>query len=86
MELISGASVSDLELKRVSDALEALRKDNHAPREMTVAVTLHVHNEFPKLVYKGKEERSVSSQEEADQAAADGFGPYDHEAYTAEAK
>jgi ribosome-associated translation inhibitor RaiA len=79
-------NLSDTEKQRIADALEALTKDPHAPRELTVTVTLHVHNEFPKTLYKGKQTRVVADPEAEQQAAADGFGPYDHEAYTATEK
>lgn len=72
------------EEKKISDALEALSKDPHAPREISVKLTLHIHNEFPKIVYRGKESRSVANEAELEAAAKDGYGPYDHEAFTAQ--
>ena len=52
MKLPEGARV-DLahgEEQRIADAIEQLRKDPHAPRTISVTVTLHLHNEYPKHV------------------------------------
>jgi hypothetical protein len=87
--LPEGVDISLAEQKRIEDGLKALAKDPHAPRQLSIEVTLHVHNEFPKLLYKGEgkklETRSVANESEEDAAAAEGFGPYDHEAATTEA-
>lgn len=74
---IKGASVSPLEEKKVKEALAALAKDPHAPRELTVRVTLNVHNEYPKHVTVGLDENKkpivevVNSEEEEKAALAD---------------
>jgi repressor of nif and glnA expression len=52
--LPAGANISLIDQKRISDALEALEKDVHAPRSITVEVGLHVHHEYPKHVTIGK--------------------------------
>jgi|HubBroStandDraft_5_1064220.scaffolds.fasta_scaffold27464_3 hypothetical protein len=81
--LPEGVSVSAEELAKIDAGLEALKKDAHAPREAQITITLHVHNEYPKTLYKGKETKSVKNETEETEAAKDGFGPYDHEAFTA---
>ncbi len=83
IKICEGAVISAEEVKKVQQAMLELAKDNHAPREITLKATLHVHHEFPKTLYKGKETRAVANSEEQAMAAAAGFGPYDHEAYTA---
>jgi hypothetical protein len=52
--LPAGANISLLDQKRISDALEALEKDVHAPRSLSIEVGLHVHHEYPKHVTIGK--------------------------------
>ena len=83
LTLPEGASVSLEEQKKVSDALAALEKDPHAPREVTLRVTLHIHNEYPRIVYRGKETRSVQDEAALAKALDEGFSDYDHEAFTA---
>jgi hypothetical protein len=51
-----GASISAAEVERVEKALALLEKDNHAPREIALTATLHVHKEYPKHVTVGKDE------------------------------
>jgi hypothetical protein len=53
--IAEGATISALEVKRVEEALAELAKDNHAPREITLTATLHVHHEYPKHVTVGKD-------------------------------
>ena len=55
MSLPAGASFAYGELKRIEEALEALAKDIHAPRSLSVGVNLHVHHEFPKHVKVGED-------------------------------
>lgn len=81
--ICEGATISAVEVARVEKAMAELAKDHHAPREMTLNVTLHVHHEFPKTLYKGKETLSVAGAEEEAMAEKDGFGHYDNEAFTA---
>lgn len=50
MSLPAGATFFPGEQKRIAEAIEALAKDHHAPREITVRLTLHVHHEYPKHV------------------------------------
>jgi hypothetical protein len=59
---IEGASISLGEEKRIKDAIDVLAKDPHAPREISVKLTLHVYNEYPKhvLVGKDKDDRPVT--------------------------
>ena len=80
MKAIPGASISLDEQKRITDALAELEKDPHAPREISVKLTLHVHNEYPKHVYKttGKvtELLVVNNEEEEEDAIAKGYGDY----------
>jgi hypothetical protein len=73
---IKGVSPANGEEKRVTDALAALAKDPHAPREISVKLTLHVHNEYPKLLYKGKHTRVVADATEEKAAAVEGFGAF----------
>jgi len=82
--IADGATISAGEVERVEAALKDLaEKKIDAPRDITLTATLHVHHEFPKLLYKGKESRSVADKDQEAAAAAAGFGPYDHEAFTA---
>lgn len=65
--------------KRISDALAELTKDPHAPRSLTVQVNLHVHNEYPKVLYKGvgtKDNVSVKDAASEEQAITDGYGAF----------
>jgi len=41
--------------ERIRQALDALEKDPHAPREVSLKFTLHIHNEYPKHVTVGKD-------------------------------
>lgn len=77
--LPKGVSISIAEEKRVTDGLEALSKDPHAPREISVSLTLHVHNEYPKLLYKGKDSVTVADEAGEEKAIADGFGKFSPE-------
>ena len=52
-------SLAGGEEKRISDALAALAKDPHAPRQLTVTLNLHIHNEYPKHVVVGKDKDGV---------------------------
>lgn len=52
--LSEGASISLVDEKRIDAALEALKKDPHAPRSISIEVGLHVHNEYPKHVTIGR--------------------------------
>jgi hypothetical protein len=79
----SSASIAASEIERIELALQQLVVDPHAPREITVKVVLNVHREYPQVLYKGKENKSVANEEEKAAAEKDGFGPYDHEAFTA---
>lgn len=81
--ICEGATISAGEVERVEAALAELAKDFHAPRSITLTATLEIYREYPKIVYKGKEHKSVANKSEEDAAASDGFGPYDHEAFTA---
>ncbi len=65
------------EEKRISDAVEALKKDPHAPRELQIKVTIHVHNEYPKHLYKGKESVIVNGEDEEAAKIAEGFGKFE---------
>jgi hypothetical protein len=49
-------NLSAEEENRIAVALEALAKDPHAPREISVKLTIHIHNEYPKHVTVGKNE------------------------------
>lgn len=82
-KILDGATIGAEEVGRVKLALEELGKNPHAPREITVKATLHVHHDYPRLLYKGNDSRSVANTEEEAVAAKDGFGPYDHKAFTA---
>jgi hypothetical protein len=53
---IEGLTLAEGEEKRIEDALDALAKDTHAPREISVRFTLHIHNEYPKHVTVGVDE------------------------------
>jgi hypothetical protein len=52
---IAEASISLDEEKSIHKAIDAIRNDPHAPREISVRLMLHVHNEYPKLVVVGKD-------------------------------
>lgn len=82
MELPEGASVSIEEIKKVSDALAELEKDPHAPRELDIHVTIHIRNEYPKMLYKGTGKStplSVASSDEEQKARDNGYGDYVHD-------
>lgn len=61
------------EEQRIQDALAALAKDPHAPREISVRFILHIHNEYPKHVTVGKDKDGVAITQivanEAEEAA-----------------
>jgi len=82
--ICDGAVISEQDVERVEAAIKKLAdKQVGAPREITLTIPLHVHHEFPKALYKGKQARTVHSADEEAAAAKDGFGPYDHQAFTA---
>lgn len=81
--ICEGATISPEEVERVHQAMKELAKDPHAPREITVKAVLHIHHEYPRVLYKGKETRSVADAGQQEAAASEGFGPYDHQAFTA---
>lgn len=61
--------------EKIKAALDALSKDPHAPREITVRFTLHIHNEYPKHVVVGQKDgvdvvQVVNSEEEEEAALA----------------
>lgn len=64
------------EQAKIDAAKAALAADPHASREVLVKVRLHQHNEYPKMLYKGKQNIVVQSEEEKDKAEADGYGPF----------
>lgn len=78
--LPEGASVAASELKKISDGIAAIEKDAHSPREVSIRVTLHVHNEYPKHLYKGKESVIVNNEEQEEKAIVEGFGKFDPKA------
>ncbi len=57
MTMPEGAVFAPGEVERVGAAVKALAKDPHAPREVSVRVVLHVHNEYPKHVTTGQTEK-----------------------------
>jgi hypothetical protein len=82
--ICDGAVISEQDVERVEAALKRLAdKEAGAPREITITIPIHVHHEYPKVLYKGKQTRRVQNTDEEAAAAKDGFGPYDHEAFTA---
>lgn len=82
--ICEGAVISEQEVERVEVALRKLAdREVGAPREITLTIPIHVHHEFPKILYKGKQARNVNNADEQAAAAKDGFGPYDHQAFTA---
>jgi hypothetical protein len=56
MKLPEGAVFAPGEIERVEGALKHLQEDPHAPRELSVRVIVHVHNEYPKHVVTGTTE------------------------------
>jgi len=76
MSLPSGAVLAPGEFQKIEKALESLAKDAHAPREISAKLVLHIHNEYPKLLYKGKKSVQVANSEEEEQATNDGFGAF----------
>jgi hypothetical protein len=86
IEICEGAEISAEEVQRVEDAMALLAKDNHAARVITLTATLHVHHDFPKVLYKGKDSRLVADAKEEKAATTDGFGPYNHKTFNAPAK
>jgi hypothetical protein len=68
LALPKGAQVTPDQLVKVSDGLAALENDPHAPRKVSIDVTLHVHNEYPKLVYK-ETKHGVKTETAKDEAA-----------------
>jgi hypothetical protein len=81
--ICKGATIGAAEVERVQQAMAELAKDPHAPREITLKATLHVHREYPKTLYKGKEIRQVADASAEKAAVEAGFGPYEHESFTA---
>jgi hypothetical protein len=80
--ICDGAVISEQDVGRIEAALEKLKEDKGASHELTVSVTLHLHHEYPKTLYKGKQTRAVHNADEQAAAAKDGFGRYDHQAFT----
>ncbi len=78
-----GATISAGEVERVRQAMAELAKNPHAPREITLKATLHIHREYPKMLYKGKETMSVADASAEKAAVEAGFSSYDHEGFTA---
>jgi hypothetical protein len=75
MELnIERATIENGGEEKLRSALAALAKDPHAPREVSVKFTLHVHNEYPKHVVVGKDKdgndvtKIVANEDEEDAA------------------
>jgi len=56
MELPEGVSLAAGEKEKISAAMTELEQDVHAPREITVRFTLHVHRAYPKHVTIGKKD------------------------------
>lgn len=82
MSLSAGANFAAGEEERIKKALQELEKDTHAPRELTIKVTLHVHHDYPKLVYKGagsSKAKSVTNPDDEAAARADGYGAFQPE-------
>lgn len=52
---IEGATIEAGGEEKLNQALADLAKDPHAPREVSVTFTLHVHNEYPKHVTVGQD-------------------------------
>jgi len=73
---IKGATIEHGGEEKIRKALAALAEDPHAPREVSVKFTLHIHNEFPKHLYKGKHEIVVHDEKAEEAARADGFGKF----------
>ena len=76
------ANESEIEAA-VKAAQEALAKDATAPREIAVTVKFHKHEEYPKSLYRGKDIVIVGDAVAEAAAVEDGFGSYDHKAFTA---
>jgi hypothetical protein len=76
---IKGASIHPWEEQRVKDALAALAKDPHAPRELKINVTLSVFNEYPKHVTVGQKDgkpvMKLASSAEEEKALLAKAGP-----------
>lgn len=59
------------EEKRAEDALAALAKDPHAPNEISLRFRLHVHHEYPKMLYKDRAHKhTLKVANEAEEKAA----------------
>ena len=80
--ICEGATIIANAVKRVEEAMTKLVDDKGAAHTISIEVVLHNHNEYPKTLYKGREVRTVQTSEHEADAAKDGFGPYDHEAFT----
>lgn len=79
--ICDGAVISASEVERVENEVALLKKGGGANSELTVTATLHLHHDFPKVLYNGKKARSVANAEEESAAVSDGFGGYDHESF-----
>ena len=82
MSLPEGAKFAPGAIASVEKALEALAKDPHAARSVAVNVVLHIHQEYPKHLYKGTgtaKATAVNSAEEEAAAREDGFGEFQPE-------
>jgi hypothetical protein len=81
--ICEGAVIAAEEVARVLARVgDAVARVEGAVEELMVKVTLHVHHEYPKVLYKGQETRSVADADQQAAAEKDGFGPYDHEGFT----
>jgi len=85
MTLPTGAVLSASEVKRIEDALEALATDHHAPRSLTVTLTLSVRHAYPKVLYKGYgTEKAIKVNSKKEESAARNDGYHDHKVEPAE--
>lgn len=82
IEVCEGATISAAEVERVEKAMEKLAEDKGASHQVTVTVTLRIHHEYPKTLYKGKEVKVVEDSDAEKAAIKDGFGPLNHRTFT----
>jgi hypothetical protein len=63
-------TLSAMEDRRIQAALDALAVDQHAPREISVKLTLHIHHEYPKHVQAGGNTVVVNNPDEESATSA----------------
>jgi hypothetical protein len=69
--LPEGVTIAPAELSKITDALDALAKGTHIPRQLAIVVTLPIYQEYPKHLRfgSGKEIETVVVNSVAEELA-----------------